>query len=125
MDANVVALAFLLFDPLDVSLDDLHRFPDPLHAATQLEFACEHRRWAVKQVEGAISPRERERCREAATEANRLHRAWDLLADAQTPSHSDRLDALRNLRWWIGDAAYLAGIMPPAVPVWRFTKLPH
>jgi hypothetical protein len=54
---------------------------------------------------------------------NQSFRAWDALDDAQSGSCGPRADALERLRLLIGDEAYYAGRMPPAVPYWLLPEI--
>ena len=50
---------------------------------------------------------------------------WDAVRDANCEVYYSpvRRAALLRLRGLLGDAEYVAGRLPPRVPVWRFTEI--
>lgn len=97
---------------------DLGRFPS--HAAAEACVAlaeayvdAARRRWAASPVSW------QDEAGEEVAEAEFLRDAWQSLACARSawasgPYHRDRLRQL------LGEPAWSAGRMPPAVPLWRF-----
>ncbi|VTR90859.1 Hypothetical conserved protein OS=uncultured planctomycete GN=HGMM_F22C11C15 PE=4 SV=1 [Gemmata massiliana] len=59
-------------------------------------------------------------------ETDRLYQYWDAIRDAQCDFYyvTVRRAALKKLREFIGEEAFLAGVMPPYVPEWRFAFAP-
>lgn len=66
-----------------------------------------------------------ESIRQSLEETDTLYKAWDNLRDAKTETLdvSCRRTALFRLRGLIGHEAFYNGVMPPAVPVWRFARV--
>lgn len=102
---------------------DCRRFPDPVFAADQMEFNREYRKWLTGQlgwrnwetpeIEGAIKV------------TDWLWHVWDFARDAARTNYpvTLRRQWLRSLREMVGPEDYAAGILPPAVPVWRFAEV--
>jgi hypothetical protein len=63
---------------------------------------------------------------EVLRENERLYRLWDATRDARCEFHyvTYRRLALKKLRDGLGEAAYLAGELPPYVPHWHFSPVP-
>lgn len=57
-------------------------------------------------------------------ETNQLYRAWDALRDAKCDFYyvTVRRHALIKLQNMVGKEAYITGVMPDYVPVWRFQQ---
>lgn len=65
----------------------------------------------------------REEWMEATQETDYLYCCWDWLHAAQRGEGRDAwywMKSFRRVRQLIGEDAYQRGVMPPAVPVWRF-----
>lgn len=101
-----------------------YRFPDSPAAEAALKFNARFR--TNLEAERGVWPWNWQEVFDAAdAEAFRLRQPWWHLAWAQWPNRCEwqrRLD-LRMLRDCIGQEAFDAGRMPPAVPVWRYRSL--
>jgi hypothetical protein len=55
-----------------------------------------------------------------------FNECWLFLEKAQDRSSSfeRRMDALENLKQWLGEENYFMGSMPPCAPIWRFRNGP-
>lgn len=60
----------------------------------------------------------------AVRETDQLYQVWDSVRDARCEFYyvTVRRQALKRVREMIGDPAYLAGEMPPALPTWRIAS---
>lgn len=60
--------------------------------------------------------------KEVVRETDELHKIWDLVREASCQIYyvPVRRMALKRLRDTIGEVAYLAGDLPPHVPLWHF-----
>lgn len=61
---------------------------------------------------------------EAIKEADQLYQIWDSIRDARSELYyiTVRRQALKQLRDKLGAEGYDAGVIPPFVPVWRFSR---
>lgn len=98
---------------------DARRWPDRLAVVAALDFNGQYRHHLRTYGKDDAA-------RDAALrDAEDLFAVWDALDDAQlnTGPYSRRYH-LARLRDLLGEDAYAAGRMPPAVPVWRFREIP-
>lgn len=125
---EVCAVEFLLVAllglPTDPPLYDRGRFPprEVAYEAMVLNRAyrrhVETRRWT--------SLHERDYWATVLQETDYLFHCWDWLHAAQGGEGRDQQYwqyALKRLRDLLGEDAYHAGQMPPAVPLWRFRRM--
>lgn len=64
--------------------------------------------------------------RAAVQETELLYQVWDKVRDARCEYYyvTVRRQALKDLRGLIGDEAYYSAKLPPAVPLWRYQRVP-
>ncbi|MFL5342915.1 MAG: hypothetical protein ACJ8F7_22500 [Gemmataceae bacterium] len=104
-------------------LADSQRFPGRGAAEELLSFNRAYRhsleRRALLETDQATN------LHEALRETDRLRLIWDAVRDANCEVYYApvRRTALLRLREQIGEAEYLAGHLPPHVPVWRFAEI--
>lgn len=86
---------------------------------------CQARRYRLMlATQAAIEPWRGAWFAAADQDAADCFRAWDLLEDASGQlSDEYRRRCLEALRDLIGPKAYYAGRLPPAVPLWRFSRI--
>jgi len=101
-------------------LSDCRRFPDHRTVNDLLGFNRAYRRHL-----DARQPMDHDRCeklRAALKETDDLYQVWDAVRDARCEYYyvTVRRQALKRLKCMLGSDEYLAGRLPPFVPVWRF-----
>lgn len=101
---------------------EVERFPALPHVRDCLWLNRQFRAYLVRRL--AIDLVHAEDLYAAIADTDRLHRAWDLLREAQEPSGlvCGRRQALAELRHAIGAGAFYASRMPPPVPVWAMRR---
>ena len=74
-----------------------------------------------RDAEGVAHPE----LNDALAETDQLYHIWDMVRDARSEFYyvSVRRQALAALREAIGWPDYYRGVLPPHVPVWRFSRL--
>lgn len=82
---------------------------------------------AYRRSVDALLPLNQDRpgvCLETLKECDTLYQVYDLVRDAGCEYYyvAVRRQALAKLRKLLGDEAYYDGVLPPFVPVWRFTE---
>ncbi len=104
-------------------LADFQRFPKRAAAEENLAFNRAYRR-SLEQRAQMECDRANE-LKDALRETDRLHQIWDAVRDAGCDVYyvPVRRAALLRLRESIGTAEYLAGQLPPHVPIWRFVEI--
>ena len=117
-------LAAALASPADPPVCDRDRFPrrEAAYQAMQFNRAYRHhieaRRWTYLH--------QREYWDQVLAETDYLFQCWDWLHAAQGGEGRDETYwrySLKRLQSLLGDDIYLAGDMPPPVPVWRFRPI--
>jgi hypothetical protein len=103
-------------------VQDALRFPDRVTAQDFL--ACNR---AYHQYLTALQTTDQghaDWCRSALVETDKLYQVWDLVRDARCDYYdvSRRREALQRLRAVLGEPAYYAGQLPPALPVSLFQR---
>lgn len=103
-------------------LADGQRFPDHRTVNDLLGFNRAYRRYL-----DARQPIDHDRCdrvRIALKETDVLYQIWDAVRDARCEYYyvTVRRQALKRLRCMLGNDEYLAGNLPPYVPIWRFEE---
>ncbi|MFL5246056.1 MAG: hypothetical protein ACJ8FY_28630 [Gemmataceae bacterium] len=107
---------FSMTDPLACELE---RFPPLLIAKENFNFGMAHGNYLEKQRNSGF-------CSAWYQENWSLNECWLFLDVAQDRSSSfaRRVQALQNLKQWLGEENYFMGRMPPCVPIWRFRDGP-
>lgn len=103
-------------------LTDLARFPPQELCWGQVRFADRHLAWLEDR--GRLGLMTGEELVAVKEDALWCRRCWDELDSAGRAFYPEesRRAALGRLRRLLGDGAYLAGRMPPPVPLWRFGR---
>ena len=101
-------------------LNDCERFPDHRTINDLLGFNRAYRRFL-----DARQPIDSDRVpylQAAVKETDHLFQIWDSLRDSRCEYYyvSVRRQALKRLKSQVGEGDYLAGTLPPHVPLWRF-----
>jgi hypothetical protein len=104
-------------------LHDHQRFPDRQVAREFLEFNRAYRVHLLNRQE--IEGTRRDELAEAVHETDELYRIWDAVRDARSDCYyvTVRRQALLLLREALGQEDYYRGVLPPHVPVWRFSRI--
>ncbi|OWK36313.1 hypothetical protein [Fimbriiglobus ruber] len=102
---------------------DSMRFPDRSQVNELVRFNRAFRKYLDQrqQFETDRAPT----LREVIAETDRLYQVWDSVRDARCEFYyvTVRRHALKKLRDQIGENDYLAGTLPPNVPMWRFNEM--
>ena len=121
----LILTALLLSIPQEPeeSLNDLYRFPDHNTVIDARSFNLHFRNNLKERYTGHTE--DDQLLDIIYEEAKTLYRLWDKLDDAQGDCYPTelRLSKLKSLRLALGEEAWMRGLMPPPVPVWRFKKI--
>ncbi len=103
-------------------LSDLDRWPDRATVTAQRHASREFRE--LLRCRLLIEP-DNQALSEILTEAEKLYAIWDKLDDVQSPTKdlTNRLVCLYVFRSLLGEENYLAGRIPPALPLHRFRQI--
>lgn len=103
---------------------DAEQFPSREHCNQVLSLNRQYRAWLEGQqtIHGRHQQYE---INPAIAETDELYDVWDTLRDARCDSYyiTVRREALKKLKNRLGTEMYYQRMMPPWVPVWRFTPI--
>ena len=101
---------------------DLRRFPPKECVVAALEFNRAYRTHIDMRRD--FEPRNYIELGEVLAETDWCFACWSALGTAHgCYGDYSRPDGLQRLRTLLGESAYLAGRMPPCVPIWRMRSL--
>lgn len=112
MNGVAIALCWLSIDADTTTGMEIHRFPPIAYAEMQRACWCAVYKHASKEMDKAVCAHRYRYWDEIAEESHYRMEAWTRLCNAWQSEVPDRRDAMRALRFWIGDEAFAAGQMP-------------
>lgn len=103
-------------------LCDAIRFPDAAFCNEIISFNRAYRAWLCERQ--YLSPGN-DWIADAILECDNLYLTWDTIRDLRCEGYytATRRGAIKRLRDRIGPLDYYGGVLPPAVPVWRFNRI--
>lgn len=120
---SVIAVMLVLSEPEYPWYEDIHRFPSKEACCAALEFNRAYR--SNIELKQAYYPSHHWYYHDILSETDYCHNCWNVLSAACGGDGDEipgRRRYLKRLKELIGTEAYLAGRMPPCVPVWRFNN---
>lgn len=104
-------------------VNDAVRFPDRATATDQLSLNRTYRQHL--EARQLIDLARSWELRAALQETDQLFHIWEAVRDARCDFYdvTVRRQALKRLRLAVGFGTYYSGMLPPAVPLWRFQQI--